>query len=218
MPHKTFRAAAATSTLLLGLAAVWLVGVAASLEARLAELLVPESEITLNAPPPAGLEELEAQEVYSEVVREMFGGWNMNAQVVIAPETLTVYVCGEGVRTRMDGAEDETLRDYDRKKDETKRISTLPRIAATQYFLERAEFEETFYNSVSGHWSFFYDRYPNSYGYINLSPVGFNSAGDEAFLFTSRSCGYLCAEGWNVLLRKAPGGWRIIRKELSWVS
>src|SRR6185436_14298386 len=109
------------------------VGVVASLETRVAELLVPESEITLTAPLLVGREELEAQEVYSEVVGEMFGGWNVYAQVVIAPDTLTVYVCGEGVRTRMDGAEDETLRDYDRKKDRMKRISTLPRIAATQF-------------------------------------------------------------------------------------
>ena len=218
MQHKSFRIASATSTFLLGLTFVWFVGVFASLEARLADLLVPESDITLPAPPLVGLEEPEAQEVYSEVVREMFGGWNVNAQVVIAPETITVHVCGEGVRTRVDGAEDETLRDYDWKKDQRQRISTLPHIAATQFFLERAEFEETFYNSSSGHWTYFYERYPNSSGYINLSPVGFNGAGDEAFLFTSRTCGFLCEEGWHVLLRKGPGGWRIIRKDLTSVS
>lgn len=155
MPQKTFRAAAATSTFLLGFAVVRLVGVAASLEARLAELLVPESEITLPTPSLLGSEEFETQEVYSEVVRDMFRGRNTNAQVVIAPDILTVYVCGEGVRTRMEGAEDETLRDYDHKKDRRKRISTLPRVAATQFFLERAEFEETFYSSDSGHWSYF---------------------------------------------------------------
>lgn len=218
MKHKSFRAAAVTSTFFFGLAAVWLAGAVASLEARFAELLVPESEMTLPAPPLASLEESETQEVYSAVVRDMFDGRNTNAQVVIAPETLTVYVCGEGVRTHMDGADDETLRDYDRKRDRRKRISTLPRIAATQFFLERAEFEETFHNSASGNWANFYERYPNSPGYINLSPVGFNSEGDEAFLYTSRTCGFLCAEGWNVLLWKGPGGWRIIRKDLLWVS
>lgn len=215
MPQKTFRTAAAISTFLFGLAFVWLVGVFAALEVRLVDLLVPESEVTLVAPPLASIEESEAREVYSEVVRDMFGGRNMSAQVVIAPETLAVYVCGETPRTHMDGAGDETLRDYDRKRGDWRRISRLPHIAAAQFFLERAEFEETFYNSASGHWTYFYERYPNSVGYINLSPVGFNSAGDEAFLFTSRTCGLLCEEGWHVLLRKVPGGWRIIRKELA---
>jgi hypothetical protein len=96
--------------------------------------------------------------------------------------------------------------------------SLAARTHATPDFLERAEFEETVYSSDSGHWSLFYDRYPNSYGYISLSPVGFNNAGDEAFLFASRTCGFLCAEGWHVLLRKGPDGWRIIRRDLAWVS
>ena len=213
MPQKTFRAAAATSTFLLGFAAVWLVGVVASLEARLAELLVPESEITLPAAPLLTREESETREVYAEVVRDMFGGWNMNAQVVIAPETSNEYLCGPSAR--MDGAEGATLRDYNCKRDETSTISTLPDIAATQLFLERAEFEETFYNSDSGDWAYFYERYPYSSGYITLSVVGFNGAGDEAFLFASRTCGYLCMDGWHVLLRKGPGGWRVIKKELT---
>ncbi|HVF44277.1 MAG TPA: hypothetical protein VM936_14740 [Pyrinomonadaceae bacterium] len=218
MPQKTFRAAAITSTFLLGLAAVRLAGAAASLEARLADLLVPESEVTLPAAPPLSVEEYETREVYSEVVREMFGGRNAEAQVVIAPETLTVYVCGEGVRTRMDWAEDETLRDYDWKKGRAERISTLPRVAATQFFIERGEFADTFYAPDSGGWPLFYERYPRSAGYVDLSRVGFNKTYDEAFLYASRSCGYLCAEGWHVLLREGPGGWRIIKKELMWVA
>lgn len=217
MPQKTFRVAAITSTFLLGIAAIRLFGFAASLEARLAELLVPESEMTLPAPPILSAEEYETQEVYSEVVRDMFGGRYKNVQVVIDPETFPVYLCGGGdLRTRMDGAGDETLRDYDRKREQAKRISALSGLAASQFFIERGEFDETFHAPDSGGWALFYERYPRSAGYIDLSRVGLNETYDEAFLYASRSCGYLCAEGWDVLLRKGPGGWRIIKKELRW--
>lgn len=214
MPQKTFRIAAATSTLLLGLAFVRLFGAAASLEARLAGLLVPEFEMTLPAPPILSAEEYETQEVYSEVVRDMFGGRYKNVQVVIDPETFPVFVCGGNARTRMDGAGEETLRDYDRKREQAKRISALPRVEASQFFVERNEFGETFHNPGSGGWSLFYERYPRSAGYINLSRVGLNETYDEAFLYASKSCGFLCAQGWDILLRKGPGGWRIIKKEL----
>lgn len=181
-------------------------------------MLVPESEITLPSAPLLTIEEFETQEVYSEVVREMFGGRYANTQVVIAPETITIYVCGSGVCTRMDGAQDETLRDYDLKKDQAERISTLPRVPAAQFFVERGEFDETFHAPGSGGWSLFYERYPRSAGYVDLSRVGFDETYDEAFLYASRSCGYLCAEGWHVLLRKGPGGWKIIKKELRWAA
>ena len=57
MPHKTFRAAAAATTFIVGLAVVWLSGIVPSLETRLADRLVPDSEVAVAPVPLVGREE-----------------------------------------------------------------------------------------------------------------------------------------------------------------
>jgi hypothetical protein len=219
VPQKTLRAAAATSTLLLGLAAVWFVGLFASLEARLAELLVPESEMTLPAAPPVSREESDTAEVYSVVVREMFEGGVAGRRVVIASRPIAYRFPGVDEEMRRPRAGGETLRDFFRKSAADKKpFQPLPNLAASQVFLDQEDFWQIFRADPLGGWEVFYERYPNSRGYVGLSPVGFDDDGDEAFLYASRNCGFLCAEGWHVLLRKGPGGWSISEKESVWAS
>lgn len=67
-------------------------------------------------------------------------------------------------------------------------------------------------------WKTFYRMYPRSNGYMRFSRVGFNVAGDEAFLSTAWMCGSLCSEGRYILLRKKNGQWKIETSELTWVS
>jgi hypothetical protein len=219
MPQKSFRAAAAAATFLLGLAAVWLSGALAPLETGLADWLVPDSEeVSVPAAPLVSREESDTAEVYSVVVREMFGGERAGGRVVLATETGVHRTCMSEGDARGLEVSAETLSDYCRSNKVSKRIMPLPGLTAPQVFLAEEDYEAIFSDRNLDGWRTFHRRYPNSSGYIYLSSVGFNEAGDEAFLYASKTCGGLCGDGWHVVLRKGPGGWRIQDKEMLWVS
>lgn len=59
-----------------------------------------------------------------------------------------------------------------------------------------------------GRWRDFYKRYPNSGGFIILSPVGFNKAKTLAVVYTGSSCSELCGLWRFHLLEKVNGKWK----------
>lgn len=64
----------------------------------------------------------------------------------------------------------------------------------------------------------FQEKFPNAYGYIVLSSVGFNRENSEAHFYIEHICG-LCGSGRYVLMRKSDqGGWKLIEEQYSWVS
>lgn len=63
----------------------------------------------------------------------------------------------------------------------------------------------------------FEKRFPNSYGYITLSKVGFSRDGRQALFYTEHSCG-LCGNGEYVLMIKANGHWTIQKESYTWIS
>ena len=64
----------------------------------------------------------------------------------------------------------------------------------------------------------FYERYPDSPGYIKLSGISFNSRLSRASVLIERYCGILCAEGIYVTLIKQDGIWVVQSKNVSWES
>jgi hypothetical protein len=217
MKPKPYGYAAALTTFLAGVAAVWLAVAFAALETKLADWLVPESSASVPAPPLVGREESDAQEVYATVLREMFGGGRADGRVVLAPSTADhrFNLFYDRPETSLPGVSAETLEDFSRKSYVESPLAPLRSLAASQVFLERREFQKLFARYEDG-WKTFYDRYPNSAGFIDLSAVGFDYAGGEALLYVSRSCGRVCGDAWHVLLRKGPEGWRVEMKELVW--
>lgn len=218
MPHKTFRAAATATTFMLGLAVVWLSGLLPPLETRLADWLVPDSEATVAPVKLVSREGSDAEQVYATVLREMFGG--NGPLVVIASEAGGEMHCDTGYDLRVldeIGTGAETMSDYCRSKPSTK-LTRLPDVAAKQVFLSYEAYSKMFEGRGPNGWPGFYEKYPGSSGFISLSTIGFNGAGDEALLYASKSCGGLCGDGWYVLLRKGPDGWYIHKKKMMWVS
>jgi hypothetical protein len=57
-------------------------------------------------------------------------------------------------------------------------------------------------------WQDFYHRYPNSGGFIIMSPVGFNKTKTLAVVYTGSSCSGLCGRWGFHLLEKSDGKWR----------
>lgn len=60
--------------------------------------------------------------------------------------------------------------------------------------------------SVAG-WKDFYEKYPESGGYIMMSAVGFNADKSLAIVYVGHSCGGLCGGGYYHFLNKIDGKW-----------
>lgn len=68
------------------------------------------------------------------------------------------------------------------------------------------------------YWEHFYKRFPDSPGLIRLSRVGFDRKAKQALVYVGRGCGFLCGDGYLVLLAEHSGTWTIVGKYLCWVS
>jgi hypothetical protein len=56
-------------------------------------------------------------------------------------------------------------------------------------------------------WEGFFQRYPNSGGWIELSAVGFNATKTVAVVYMGHHCGSLCGGGGFHVLEKKNGQW-----------
>jgi hypothetical protein len=56
-------------------------------------------------------------------------------------------------------------------------------------------------------WEGFYQRYPDSGGWIELSAVGFNVDKTVAVVYMGHHCGPLCGSGGFHVLEKKDGKW-----------
>lgn len=82
--------------------------------------------------------------------------------------------------------------------------------------VENHELEKIF--KGAGSWGDFYSRYPNSQGIIAFSRVGFNADRSQARVYIEHTCGGLCGTGHYVLLEKGAEGWRVVKREMVWIS
>ena len=74
-------------------------------------------------------------------------------------------------------------------------------------------------NSNQGEqWDNFDQKYPNAYGYLSFSRPGYNSSHSEALLYVEHACAGLCGSGHLYFLQKQKGHWRVVNKQLFWIS
>jgi hypothetical protein len=78
-------------------------------------------------------------------------------------------------------------------------------------------FEDIFKDGCCG-WSAFFEKYPDSGGYVTFSRVGFNGSGTQALVYVVRMCGGLCGSGCYVFLEKKGGAWQTQRWLVLWLS
>ena len=64
--------------------------------------------------------------------------------------------------------------------------------------------------SSTDDWESFYERYPESGGFIIMSAVGFNKEKTQAVVYTGTSCGMLCGRWMFHLLEKVDGNWKTV--------
>ena len=94
---------------------------------------------------------------------------------------------------------------------------TMPR---SYEFVSSAELDK-FFEKGAGGWKQFYERYPDSGGYLQVSAVGFNAEKTIAVVYTAHGCGGLCGGGGFSVLEKKDGKWQEMKwngSSCSWVS
>jgi hypothetical protein len=74
-----------------------------------------------------------------------------------------------------------------------------------------------FSNQDNG-WEKYYQKYPESNGYLSFSRPGFNPEGNQAIIEYAWYGGYLAAEGYLVHLEKTGGSWKIAHHLITWIS
>ena len=67
-------------------------------------------------------------------------------------------------------------------------------------------------------WKNYYKTYGNTKGYAEFSNIGYNVKKNEAFIYSSVSCGEKCGEGYYYFLKKINGKWEICNKRRLWIS
>jgi hypothetical protein len=207
------------------LAVVWSWGSLATLKTRLFGASGPTVNKSLRTAPHSGSLD---DEVYAAVVRERFLPHQAGLVVLKAETSRTAQndalesVKGDraevaariayGFSTEPDEA---TLDDYLDQNGTRSRLTVAdlgtPFVSVSERELHSTGASEDF-------WTEFYLKYPGSSGLITFSQIGFNEAGDQAFLYVDWACGWLCASGDYLFLKKVDGKWRIAQERNVWVS
>lgn len=171
----------------------------------------------------------EANEVYNTILYEKFplkGG----VKLLVLDSNVTSYVPYENAAMRKemgrDGSFSKTIRELIPEAD----TETLDNYHGANAFggshelsipdlnIAIANLSDLPTSDVGAFWSEFYKRYPDSYGIIYFSRVGFNERLDQAFVYVQQSCQDTCGAGSYVLLTKSNGKWHIFKDEVLWIS
>jgi hypothetical protein len=85
-------------------------------------------------------------------------------------------------------------------------------------FISKRQFEDIFEGDLAGGWQEFYDKFPNSTGFVELTRIGFNERKDKVIVYVENYCGGLCGDGNYLLLEKINSKWKITKRKEIWVS
>lgn len=155
---------------------------------------------------PLEVGDAESYPVYLDLLPQWFP---RATQVVLKAETVWRYVNVDYLRGRVEGAREDTLRDFRRKN-----LVSVPleqeRIAAPNVVVVT--------NPLADGWEAFRERYPDSSGLTELSCVGFSEDHTQALVYVGSSGGGRVGSGWVTLLEWNGSAWEIQEFVRVWVS
>ncbi|MGA7296434.1 MAG: hypothetical protein WBW92_02840, partial [Rhodanobacteraceae bacterium] len=64
----------------------------------------------------------------------------------------------------------------------------------------------------------FYKRYPATSGFVRVSQSVLTKDRQQALIYVAHYCGGLCGTGTVLLLKRSGSTWRIVKKEMLWIS
>lgn len=128
---------------------------------------------------------------------------------------------GWGLRSKSKAAPSgETRADYEAKSKDSCRLKTGWGDARL-YTPVRSEEVSGYFRRDRKHgdgWQAFYESHPKAAGYWSFSRPGYDAAHDEALVYVTHSCGWLCGTGHVYLLSKQNGRWKVKNRLFLWIS
>ena len=110
----------------------------------------------------------------------------------------------------------ETREDFQSKNKTSSKLERKFPTKAKYTLISQEELAKIFGGNLN--WSNFHKKYPDTGGFSTFSRVGFSKDGLQALVFVGWSCGGLCGEGNYYFLKKENGEWKVVTKEMVWIS
>jgi hypothetical protein len=175
--------------------------------------------------------EIEKYAVYSALIKDMYVNERVNLLVIETTDECpkpsednkasdeNVEQMRRELVKALPGLERGTVEDFLAQSNKCEPLGRQFDIPISYVLVTNKEIERLFRKGgVGGGWKRFYGEYQDSSGIISFSNVGFNAEMNQAFVYTGKSCGGLCGAGYEVLLAKKDGVWKITAKTMTWVS
>ncbi len=91
-------------------------------------------------------------------------------------------------------------------------LKDIPGTRFVKYEEIKAAFAE------DGWWDGFYQRYPDSSGYVRITRPVLTDDRKQALIYTSLFCGRLCGSGRLIRVELTASGWHVVDQRLLWAS
>ncbi len=159
-------------------------------------------------------------EVYSSVILSRNYSQSVNKivihQLTYNPTWCDTFGCFQNFKNYPLKNDSMLVDDFKNKNAKAYKLENKFSIPQTVILISREELNKIFHNEKG--WDAFYEKYPNSSGYIQISRVGFNSNQTQAILYFDYHYDMVWGEGYLIFLTKGEGKW-IVKEQVSlWVS
>jgi hypothetical protein len=111
----------------------------------------------------------------------------------------------------------QTAENFDARARNACPISPLFKAKSSPRLVSNDEISKLFKKKGDG-WKKFYELYPKSSGFWDVSLVGYSDDHLEALVYVGHHCGYLCGTGHLFPLAKENGTWVVKNKTMLWIS
>jgi hypothetical protein len=168
-------------------------------------------------------DDAEAYRVYSAILPNEWSWRDAKAStLVIRVETAPFTMCIEPDK-ESEKIFGSAIKDYEKINKKRWLLQRRFEIEKPYELISSEEIATTFSSRLEdGGWGAFYERHPDSGGWIELSAVGFNSSKTIAVPYAGHHCHLLCGGGTFHFLRKADGRWLPLQLKggrfCSWVT
>ncbi len=120
------------------------------------------------------------------------------------------------IKSGMKGISKETIDSYLARNAQPSQLSPDMHLGIDYVLLSTDELSAIM--SQPDGWTAFYEAYPNSHGYTEVSRVGFNNSLDQAVIYVGNMAGPLMGAGFYYLMEKENGEWIIKEQIMVWIS
>ena len=171
-------------------------------------------------PTPLPDPDIEEYAVYNDLLESRFAGSDIG-QVLFIDQTDTVSkglieqdLTAFQKSTPLDG---ELINSFVERNQESYPLKPDLDFGLDYQLLSQEEVDELRAQDEASGWTLLYDKYPNAYGFVHLSPVGFNADFSQALVFMGTYHYDRALEGGYYLMIRQDGHW-IIEAEYGFQS